>query len=63
MEHLAIPTKRVGTRFAWGAGFYLALNFVLLLAEARWHIIARLTIWDIAELKTLATMLGQLMHH
>jgi hypothetical protein len=63
MEQLVRPTKRVGKRFAWGAGVYLALNFLLLAAEARWHILARLTVWDISELKTLSAMLGQTMHH
>jgi hypothetical protein len=63
MEHLVRLTKPVGTRFAWGAGVYLALNFVLLGVEARWHVLARLTVWDISELKTLTVMLGQLMHH
>jgi hypothetical protein len=63
MEHLVRPTKRIGTRFAWGAWIYLALNFALLVAEARWHVLARLTLWDVAELKTLTVMLGQLAHY
>ena len=63
MEHLVRPTKRVGTRFAWGTGIYLALNLLLVAAEVRWHILARLTVWDISELKTLGSMLGQLPHH
>lgn len=62
MERLVRPAKRIGQRFAWGAGIYLALNFLLLLAEAQWHILARLTVWDISELKTLTVMLGQLTH-
>jgi hypothetical protein len=62
MEQLVRPTKRLGKRFAWGAAAYLALNFLLLAAEARWHILARLTVWDISELKTLGTMLSQLHH-
>ncbi|HEY6325525.1 MAG TPA: hypothetical protein VIW73_03275 [Candidatus Cybelea sp.] len=63
MEWLVSPTKRVGTRFAWGAGAYLALNFLLLVVEARWHVLARLTVWDISELKTLTAMLAQLATH
>ena len=63
MERLVSPTKHVGTRFASGAMIYLVLNFVLLVAEARWHILARLTIWDISELKTLTVMLAQLAAH
>lgn len=63
MEQLARPTKRIGKRFAWGAGAYLALNLILVGAEARWHILARLTVWDISELKTLSSMLSQIMHH
>ncbi|HVR46035.1 MAG TPA: hypothetical protein VMT95_05310 [Candidatus Binatia bacterium] len=63
MEQLVRPTKRVGKRFAWGAGVYLALNFVLLVVEAQWHVLARLTVWDISELKTLTAMLAQLAAH
>ncbi len=63
MEQLVRPTKRVGQRFAWGAGIYLALNFLLVVAEAQWHILARLTVWDISALKTLTVMLSQTMHH
>ena len=63
MQQLVRPTKRLGKRFAWSAGIYLALNFLLLAAEMRWHILARLTVWDISELKTLSVMLAQTMHH
>lgn len=63
MEQLVSPMKRVGKRFAWGAGVYLTLNFVLLAVEAQWHVLARLTVWDISELKTLTMMLGQLAAH
>ena len=63
MEQLVRPTKRLGDRFAWGSGIYLVLNFMLLIAEVRWHVLARLTAWDISELKTLTVMLGQLAHH
>lgn len=63
MQQLVRPTKRLGKRFAWGASVYLGLNFLLLIVEARWHILARLTVWDITELKTLTVMLSQGMHH
>jgi hypothetical protein len=63
VEQLVRPTKRLGKRFAWGAGIYLAINFLLVAAEARWHILARLTVWDINELKTAGTMLSQIMLH
>lgn len=63
MEQLVRPTKRLGKRFAWGAAGYLTINFLLLAVEARWHILAKLTVWDISELKTLSSMLVQTLHH
>lgn len=55
--------KWLGARYAWGAGFYLALNFLILAVEARWHLLYRLTLWDIAEFKTLALLVSQGTHH
>jgi hypothetical protein len=63
MEHLVRVPKWFAARYAWGAGFYLALNFLILAVEARWHFLYRLTAWDISELKTLATLLSQGVHH
>jgi hypothetical protein len=63
MEHLMRVPKWFGSRYAWGAGFYLALNFLLLAAEARWHLLYQLTVWDISELKTLALLVSQGVHH
>ncbi len=63
MERLVRPTKHMGQRFRLGALVYLALNFALLVAEAQWHVLARLTVWDISELKTLTVMLAQAAHH
>ncbi len=63
MERLVRPTKHMGQRFKLGALVYLALNFALLVAEVQWHILARLTVWDISELKALTVMLSQAAHH
>ena len=38
------------------------LNIALVAAEAKWHLIYRLTIWDIAQLRTLAPLFTQLAH-
>lgn len=40
---------------------YLTLNFLLVGAEARWHILYRLTMWDAAELKTFVSLISR--HH
>lgn len=45
------------------------MNVLLLAAEARWHVVSRLTIWDLREMKTLAYLVGetirvtQQLHH
>lgn len=62
MEQLAGPAKRIGRRFAYGAAVYWALNVILVAAELRWHILYRLTLWDIEQLKTLAPIFAQLTH-
>jgi hypothetical protein len=62
MELLARPTNRIASRFAYGAAVYWGLNVILLAAEARWHVLLRLTLWDVAEIKTLAPLLARLLH-
>jgi hypothetical protein len=61
MERLSQPTQ---TRSRWvvGAAVYWAANFALLFAEAQWHVLSRLTVWDIVTLKSLAPSLAQLIH-
>jgi hypothetical protein len=63
VQRVAGATKRVNSPYTYGAIAYLALNFGLLAAEARWHILARLTAWDIIEIRTLVSMLVKLAHH
>jgi len=55
MELLRLPGG-IASRFAYGAIAYWGLNIALVIAEMRWHLLARLTAWDIAELVTLARM-------
>ncbi len=60
MQLLAPARHRLFSRFAYGAAAYWALNALLLLAEARWHVLYRLTMWDLAQLRTL---LAVTQHH
>jgi hypothetical protein len=46
----------------FGLVVYWALNAGLIVAEARWHVLYRLTIWDLSALKSLAPVLGKLFH-
>lgn len=38
------------------------INAIMLLAEARWHFMYRLTIWDVAEMHRFVVLLGQTLH-
>lgn len=62
MEEHAGPLKRIASRFAYGAAIYWALNIALLAAELRWHILSRLTVWDIEQFKSLAPIFEKLTH-
>jgi len=44
------------------ASAYWLLNLILVGAEARWHLLYRLTLWDIATLRALAPTFGRLIH-
>lgn len=62
MAELAGPVKRMARRFTYGAVVYWALNVILLAVELRWHVLYRLTVWDIEQLRTLAPIFAQLTH-
>lgn len=59
MPHLTPPAFQ---RSVYGVVAYWALNLVLVGAEARWHILTRLTLYDISQLKTLGSLLVKLAH-
>ncbi len=43
-----------------GMVVYWTLNAGLLLAEARWHILTRLTLWDISQIHSMIPGLAHL---
>lgn len=49
------PTRSITRpkRFIYGAVVYWALNIALLFAEMQWHVLSRLTVWDIETLRSL----------
>lgn len=49
-------------RFLYGAVVYWALNIALLFAEMQWHVLSRLTVWDIETLRSLVPMTSELVH-
>lgn len=53
---------RPRARYVYGAVAYWTLNAALLLGEARWHVLSRLTVWDIVTLRTVAPELAKLVH-
>jgi hypothetical protein len=60
---LLVQRARAGSRFAYGAVGYWGLNAVLAAAELRWHLLYRITLWDMAQIRTLAPVLTKLVHH
>jgi len=58
MQLIARPLNRFTSRLAYGAVAYWGLNVALVAAEARWHLLYRLTVWDIVQLKSLASIFG-----
>jgi hypothetical protein len=62
MQRLTQATTHLGTSMAHGAASYLGINVVMLIAEARWHIVWRLMIWDVNEMKTFGFLLGKTLH-
>jgi hypothetical protein len=57
MDMLARAPARVASRFLYGTAAYWALNVALVAAEIRWHVLARLTVWDITQLRVIAPAL------
>jgi hypothetical protein len=45
-----------------GVVIYWASNAALLVAEARWHILYHLTVWDIWAIRTHLPALAKLVH-
>lgn len=41
---------------------YVAANYVLVAAEAHWHVLYRLTAFDVAAFRALAPNLARLIH-
>ena len=59
MERATRAFSHIASRVArLGAG-YLGVNVLLLAAEAKWHVVSRLTIWDVREMKTLAYLVSE----
>ena len=61
MQRLARIATRLGPRCAFGVAAYWAANIALLLAEARWHVLSRLTLFDIAQLKVYGSVFAKLI--
>jgi hypothetical protein len=59
MVGLARTTDRLFSRYRYGLWAYWLFNAVLIVAEARWHVLSRLTLWDIA---TLVRLVGAMAH-
>ena len=59
MERLTRASNQFLARLGQGAIGYVGVNLLLLAAEAKWHLIYRLMLWDISEMKTLGFLVGQ----
>jgi hypothetical protein len=62
MERVTRAFSHIAARVVKVSGGYLAINAVMLLAEVRWHLISRLTIWDVSEMHRFLVLLGQQLH-
>jgi hypothetical protein len=59
MELLARTAYQLFSRYRYGLWGYWFVNAALIVVEARWHILSRLTLWDIT---TLIRLVGTLSH-
>jgi hypothetical protein len=59
MERLARTTSQFLVRHRYGFWAYWFLNVSLIVAEVRWHILTRLTIWDVV---TVIRLVGAMAH-
>ena len=62
MQRLTRFARRVLSGLAHGSLAYLGLNAILLVEEARFHLLYRLTVWDISTLRLVALLVGQKLH-
>jgi hypothetical protein len=62
MLRLAQAPNRLRERTLYGAVAYWGLNVVLLLVEARWHVLYHLTLWDISMIRTILVSNAQHVH-
>ena len=62
MVRLLRPANRSGIRPAYYVAGYWVLNIALVAAEAKWHLIYRLTLWDITQLRMLAPLFARMVH-
>jgi hypothetical protein len=62
MQRLTRIAQRLFSGLAHGSVAYLGLNAILLVEEARFHLLYRLTVWDIGAMRLLAIALGQKIH-
>lgn len=62
MPHPSPLPNQIAQRSLAGIVTYWALNLALVGAEARWHILSRLTLYDLSQIKIFAPLLGKLLH-
>jgi hypothetical protein len=62
MQRLTRIAKRLVSGLAHGSVAYLGLNAILLVEEARFHLLYRLMVWDVSELRLFGFLLGQRLH-
>jgi hypothetical protein len=62
MDRFARRVNRLAAGSFYGAAAYWAVNLALVAAEARWHVLYRLTLWDVSQIKALSAILERLIH-
>jgi|GEM_PF-5806861 hypothetical protein len=52
----------IAGRSTLGIVTYCTLNALIIAAEARWHLLYRLTLWDLSQIRTLIILIARLIH-
>jgi hypothetical protein len=63
MQRLTRAPKVIGSGWARGTLVYVALNVLIIVAEARWHFLYRLLLWDVSELRLFGFLMSKSLHH
>jgi hypothetical protein len=62
MQRLTRTLRRIAPFLARGGLAYFGVNLLLLAEEAHYHLIFRLMLWDVSQLKLFGFLLSKTLH-